>query len=60
MSSLFLESRVVITRVRHSNVGREDMNSFISRQHIANPRPLLHVSTLVRMSIVVKVTYLLR
>ena len=29
-----------MTRVRHSNVGREDMNSLISRQHIANPRPL--------------------
>ena len=47
VSSLFLESRVVIIRVRHSNVGREDINSLISRQHIANPRPLLQCQHIV-------------
>ena len=40
MSLLLLESRVVMMRVRHSKVGRKDVNSLISRQHIANPRPL--------------------
>lgn len=51
VSSLFLESRVVMMRVRHSKAGREDMNSSISRQHIAKPRPLcwLHVSMSIRI-----------
>ena len=40
VSALFPEFRVVTMRVRHSNVGREDINSSISRQHMANPRPL--------------------
>lgn len=40
VSSLFVKSRVVMMRVRHSYVGREDINSLISRQHIAKPRPL--------------------
>ena len=31
-------------RVRHSKAGREDMNSSISRQHMAKPRPLLYIS----------------
>ena len=40
MSPLFVEFRVVMMMVRHSNVGREDINSSISRQHVANPSPL--------------------
>ena len=60
MSSLFLESRVVIIRVRHSNVGRDDINSLISRQQIAKPRPLQHVNTLSHNPTAIDLTYLHR
>lgn len=44
MSLLFLESRVVKTMVRLWNEGRDETNSSISRQQIANPRPLLVIN----------------
>ena len=50
VSLLFPESRVEMMRVRHWKEGRVVANSSINRQHVAKPRPLIHVRPSIKSS----------